>query len=90
MASVSGKWVSRDDIKFWLLVLGVVVSISASWIRTEARVDAVCDRLARVEARLTVMDPTLTNIQVTLAELQTDIQWVRTALAQLGEKVSEQ
>jgi len=90
MADNNGRWLpSRDQVKFWVLAIGLVFSVAASWYRTEARVDSVCDRLDKVEAKLEAIDPTLIELRVAVSAIQTDMQWVRNALADIQSRVTD-
>ena len=90
MADTNGRWLpSRDQVKFWLLAAGLVFSVAASWYRTEARVDSVCDRLDKVETKLEAIDPTLIELRISVTAIQTDMQWVRSALVDIQAKFAD-
>lgn len=86
MTNGNGKkgLMSRDDIKFFVWAVVLAITVATSWVRTDSRLDAVCDRMDRVEARLGQLDPTLTGIQVALGQLRTDVQWIRVELNARG------
>ena len=87
--NVKGLAITWDNVKGFLLVLGIFAAIFGSWYaastrvtRVEDRLTVVSDRVNKLESQLESLNPTLTDIQVRLAEIQRDLIYIKGELAE--------
>lgn len=87
------RGITREDIKFLILVTTTIIALTASWVRMESRLDheqellsSQCSRVDKLESRIDSLDPVLLDIRLSLGRLQTDVQWIRLEVDKLTQE----